>query len=255
MTLRSLVGGRVFADVVGSGGPLVVLLHGWGRDRRDLLPVVDGLPLAVAALDLPGFGTSPAPPEPWGAADYAAVVGDAVTDLLGPGLGAGAGSVVLVGHSFGGRVAVTLAAGDDRVAGLLLTGVPLLRGTGGRASPAFRAVRALHRLGLVPDATMERARQRHGSADYRAARGVMRDTLVRLVGESYEAELAALRCPVRLVWGALDTAAPVEVARRAAGLLQVRHDLVVLEGVGHDVHRERPEPLRRALDALCGIGP
>ncbi|MGD9798692.1 MAG: alpha/beta fold hydrolase [Acidimicrobiia bacterium] len=96
-----------------------MLLHGWGRDRRDLLPVVDGLPLAVAALDLPGFGTSPAPPEPWGAADYAAVVGDAVTDLLGPGLGAGAGSVVLVGHSFGGRVAVALAAGDDRVAGLL----------------------------------------------------------------------------------------------------------------------------------------
>ncbi len=73
--------------------------------------------------------------------------------------------------------------------------------------------RALHRARLVGDGRMERARQRYGSADYRAAQGVMRDVLVRLVNERYDDALAALRCPVELVWGDDDAEAPVETAR------------------------------------------
>ena len=62
---------------------------------------------------------------------------------------------------------------------------------------------------LVSDATMEAARQRYGSADYKAAQGIMRQVLVRSVNETYEAQLDAVRCPVHMIWGANDTAAPV----------------------------------------------
>ncbi len=55
---------------------------------------------------------------------------------------------------------------------------------------------------------MERARRRHGSADYLAAQGVMRDVLVRLVNERYEDTLAAVQCPVELVWGDDDQRRP-----------------------------------------------
>jgi pimeloyl-ACP methyl ester carboxylesterase len=47
----------------------------------------------------------------------------------------------------------------------------------------------------------------------------MRDTLVRLVNEDYRDLLPAIDVPVELVWGAGDTAAPLEMAREAAGLL------------------------------------
>ncbi len=103
---------------------------------------------------------------------------------------------------------------------------------------------ALHLIGAGP---VDRLRERFGSDDYRAAQGVMRAVLVRVVNESYEDELAALRCPVRLVWGADDTAAPVRVAEAA---LAVLHDgaLEVFEGVGHDLPLLAPDRLRAIVE-------
>jgi pimeloyl-ACP methyl ester carboxylesterase len=251
MTLRTLARGQIFAEMDGEGEGVVVFLHGWGRDRSDLAGIGRGLQRQCLYLDLPGFGASPPPPEAWGARQYAEVVAQAIRGHIGDDLPQR--PLVVVGHSFGGRVALCLAACWPGVTGLLLTGVPLLRS--GRTKPAmpFRVARALHRRGLLPDAKMERYRQRYGSADYRAAHGILRDTLVRVVGESYEAELRDVRCPVTLVWGEDDTAAPVTVAREAEHLIAAPHKLIVAAGVGHDLHRVRPELLRTEIVALCRI--
>jgi pimeloyl-ACP methyl ester carboxylesterase len=249
VALKALAQGRVFAEVTGRGDTVVVFLHGWGRDRGDLTAVGAGLDARCLYLDLPGFGSSPPPERAWGAREYADLVAEAVDDHLD---GARPGALVLVGHSFGGRVALCWAARrPEEVTGLVLAGVPLLRPEGRRPPLAFRLARAMHRRGLLSDATMERYRQRFGSADYRAARGVMRETLVRTVAESYETELAAVRCPVTLVWGEQDTAAPLEMARAAEQLLVAPHRLVVVDGVGHDVHLERPELLRAEIERRC----
>lgn len=208
MALTALLGGAVLAERSGDA-PRVLALHGWGRTRADWQPVLQGVD--ALAVDLPGFGASPPPTEPWGSRQYA--------ELLAPLLADGGWTVV--GHSFGGRVAVQLAAGwTDRIDRLVLTGVPLLRRTtGGKPPFSFRLAKRLHAMGLVSDARMEAERRKRGSADYRAATGVMRDTLVRLVNEDYRDLLPAIDVPVELVWGAGDTAAPLEMAREAAGLL------------------------------------
>jgi pimeloyl-ACP methyl ester carboxylesterase len=88
------------------------------RSRGDFREVLDGLD--ALALDLPGFGgASPVPAEAAGAGGYA--------ELVAPALDACAERVVVIGHSFGGRVAVNLAAQrPERVAALVLTGVPRL---------------------------------------------------------------------------------------------------------------------------------
>lgn len=209
MALTALLGGALFAERTGHDEPRVLALHGWGRTRADWLPVLDRT--AAYAVDLPGFGASPPPPAAWGSRDYA--------ELLAPLLGSGGWTVA--GHSFGGRVAVQLAAGwPDRVERVVLTGVPLLRrAAAGKAPLGFRLARHAHRLGLLSDQAMERRRQQHGSADYRAAQGVLRGTLVRLVNEDYRDLLPRIAAPVDLVWGAQDTAAPLSVAQEAAGLL------------------------------------
>jgi pimeloyl-ACP methyl ester carboxylesterase len=255
--LRSFDAGRLFGARTGSSPPWTLALHGWRRTHRDFDAVLGALPatpeggpeppLDAVALDLPGFGASPPPPEGWGSNGYARAVVPVLESMAEE-----AGSpVVVLGHSFGGRVAVRLAAGwPDLVAGLVLSGVPRLAqvGAGARRAPLpLRLAKQAHRRGLLPGATVERLRYRYGSADYRQAVGVMREVFVRLVNERYDEDMARLEGPVELVWGERDTEVPVEVARAAADLLDGRANLTLCPGAGHLTPIEVPGALRQAL--------
>jgi pimeloyl-ACP methyl ester carboxylesterase len=94
---------------------------------------------------------------------------------------------------------------------------------------------------------MERARRRHGSADYRNAEGIMRDVFVRMVTERYDDELAGLTVPVALVWGDDDADVPVAVAREAQSLLPGA-TLTLCPGAGHLTPLTAPAVLRTAVD-------
>jgi pimeloyl-ACP methyl ester carboxylesterase len=244
--LKTFAGGQLFGARFGAAPPWVLALPGWQRSHRDFDELLAGLD--AVALDLPGFGAAPAPPEAWTTEQYAGHVA-AVLDEMAP-------KVVVVGHSFGGRVATHLAAiRPDRVAGLVLTGVPGLvapkaGGSGRKAPLSLRVAKSLRRRGLINDARVERLRHKHGSADYRAARGVMRDVLVKAVNENYEAPLAAFGGPVELIWGSEDDQAPVATAVAAAAQGGASTHLLVLPGVGHFVTRDRPDALVASLVRL-----
>jgi pimeloyl-ACP methyl ester carboxylesterase len=242
--LQTFAGGRLFGSVTGPDGPRILALHGWGRTHRDFDGVVAAVgedPLPALAIDLPGFGASPPPTAVWGADEYAEAVGDLLGDMQSP--------VIILGHSFGGRVALHLAnQRPASVEALVLTGVPFLHPAGQRTrvAPAYKAIRRLHRMKVVSDGAMEAARQRYGSADYKAAQGIMRQVHVRSVNETYEAQLDAVQCPVHMIWGADDTATPLEVAERAVARV-ARGDLEVYPGVGHLTPLLIPAALRAAV--------
>ncbi len=247
--LRTFAGGRLFGTRSGDGEPAVLALHGWRRTHRDfdaVLRPVDGAELSAIAVDLPGFGATPPPTDAWGSVDYAACVGALLDELTGP--------VVVLGHSFGGRVAVHLAVErPDAVRALVLTGVPLVRLAPPRRPPlAYRAVRSLRRAGVVGEDRMERARRRYGSADYAAATGVMRQVHARVVAESYEDQLGAIGCPVTLVWGEDDATVPLGVAEAALAQLRGGNaraaDLVVVPGAGHLLPLTAPGALRQVVE-------
>lgn len=203
--------GRLLAEKTGSVPPTVVAMHGWGRSGNDFTEIVAGLD--ALAIHLPGFGITPEPSEPWGSERYADEVAAALQGMP---------PVILVGHSFGGRVAVRLAAKYPHlVRGIVLTGVPLLRLTAApRPALAYRGIRFLAKLGLVSPARLEAEKHRRGSADYRAAQGVMRDVLVTVIREDYRDDLAKIGVPVHMVWGERDTAAPTDAGEAASKLIQ-----------------------------------
>lgn len=236
--MRSFLDGALFGEVYGSERPEVLALHGWGRRGKDFSAALDGID--ALALDLPGFGASPSPDEVIGAHGYADIVHQ-VFDLFDR-------PPVLVGHSFGGRIAVCLAAKYPyRIKGLVLTGVPLVRlSPGKKPSIGYRVARRLNKIGVVSDNRMETLKRSRGSSDYRAATGVMRDVLVKVVNESYEPEMLALKSHVELIWGGKDTEVPIEVAEKANETID-DSNLTVLPGVGHLVPTQAPEQLRSTI--------
>ncbi len=244
MALRAI--GGLLAAVHGTRRPNIVALHGWGRRGSDFDAVLAGHD--ALAFDLPGFGATPRPDRALTTREYAGAVAAALETEDG-------GPYVVVGHSFGGRVAVWLAADHPGLVDrLVLTGVPLVRvRPPARPSLGYRLVRWANRRGIVSDRRMERVRRSRGSADYLAADGVMRDIMVRAVNETYEEPLGRIECPVDLVWGADDNEVPPEVATKAAALLDaagVSVSVDVVEGAGHMVPHERPEKIRRLLPAV-----
>jgi pimeloyl-ACP methyl ester carboxylesterase len=243
--LTSLADGRIWADRYGDGEPSIFALHGWGRSRHDwstVLPDRNAL-----AIDLPGFGASPAPETVWTTADYA--------DALAPELAKYSNPVVM-GHSFGGRVAVQIAARHPGLlSGVVLTGVPLLRAQAPASKPAlkFRTARWLNRRGILSDDRMEKLRQQYGSADYKAATGVMRGVLINAVNEDYREQLAAMNSaslPTYMVWGEHDTAATVPMATRARDLLGDSAHLNVVAGSAHLLDSALAAALNNALDQV-----
>lgn len=139
---------------------------------------------------------------------------------------------LIVGHSFGGRIAACWATTNN--VPVILTGAPLLHRAGRRTSPrAYRLIRAAARYHLVSSARLEAARRKYGSADYNAASGIMRDILVATIAESYEDEISSWRAPVTLWWGENDQDVPLDVATRAAALSPHTVRVVTVPDAGH----------------------
>ncbi|MEY2472075.1 MAG: hypothetical protein QOK28_1404 [Actinomycetota bacterium] len=238
--LSTFADGRIFGQTYGSAPARVVALHGWARTHTDFEQLLAGFD--AIALDLPGHGATPEPPSDWGSPQYAALVADVVRALPEP--------PVVVGHSLGGRVGVHLAASyPDAVRGLVLTGAPLIRvATKGKPKASYRMVRALNRRGVISDARMEAARLKHNAPEYRNASPGMRPVWARLVAENYDDAIAGIRCPLRLVWGDDDTAAPLAGAQELAG--RTGASLSVVPGAGHMTPFTAPDALRAALEEL-----
>ncbi len=106
----------------GAGVPTVLAIHGITSSHRAWAPMARQLPdVRIVAPDLRGRGGSRALPGPYGMARHADDVAALLDEL-------GVDRCVVVGHSMGGYVAVTLAARHpERVAGLVLVdgGLPL----------------------------------------------------------------------------------------------------------------------------------
>lgn len=213
--------------------PRFVWAHGWGQSRRVLAPLAEALSGQGnhLLLDFPGFGDSPPPEAAWDTADYA----DATADLL---VGfPPAGKTVWVGHSFGCRVGLQIAARHpEAVSGLFLiagAGLPRKRSLPERVrlGARVRTFKALKRAAPVLGLDVEKLRRRFGSKDYANA-GDMRAVLAKVVSEDLSDVARAVRCPVQLIYGENDTETPPEIGERLSRLIP-RADLTVLPRHDH----------------------
>lgn len=220
-------------------GPPVLVLHGWGASIETVYPIVTGLEAVatVYALDLPGFGQSELPPEPWGVEDYQAFMA-AFMDALG------IERASVVGHSNGGRVAIRMASTEPRrVEKLVLVDSAGIRpgrtfGWYRRVAMAKAGKHAARLFGRPGERLRDMLVGRAGSTDYLQA-GAMRPTLVRLVNADLREHMPRVQAPALLIWGSDDTDTPLAAAREMERLIPDA-GLVVFEGAGHYSYLDQP---------------
>ena len=264
--LRSFVDGAIFGEVEAGvdNSELWVLLHGWSHSLRDFdafcqLAVREKEFPWIARFDLPGFGNSPEPTEPIGSKGYGQLVSRAIKEVLDQVPQNDNLKVVVVGHSFGGKVALNLTGLDDSplaLAGLVLSGAPLIRNNKVAARPklGFRLMRFLARHKIVSFEHMEKVRERYGSSDYRNSKGMMREIFVKVVNEDSSPLIRKLSVPTLLLWGDGDSAAPIDVAWQARELCP---RFVSVESVAGDHFVVLSDPsllLRSVIKFSQGIG-
>ena len=238
-------------------GDTVLVLQGWGTSVDLYSAVIDKMAekYRVLAPDMPGFGASAEPPEPWHVDDYADFV-LAFCEKLG------VSSCIIFAHSFGGRVTLKLMARDElplKVTKIILTGA-----AGIRHEPSEEAKKkaAAYQHGkkflssapmktLFPNA-LENLRNKHGSADYKAASPMMRQVLVNTVNEDLSALLPKCTPEALLIWGRNDDAAPLCDGERMEKEMPDA-GLVTLDNAGHFAFIEQQFIFLRVLSSFLGI--
>jgi pimeloyl-ACP methyl ester carboxylesterase len=234
---------------VGSGSAVVVL-HGWGGRIESMIPAIRclGAKHRVLAIDLPGFGESPVPAGVWGTADYAAYVRDLLDGL-------GVTTAHFVGHSFGAKTSLYLAATHpeivDKVVAVGASGLRSAPGLRVRARRgASRAARWAGRLGPPGRVLKEAAYRRLASHDYQDA-GELRSILVKVVNEDLSGLLPLVKAPTLLVWGDRDDAVPVAHAEAMQSLIP-DSGVVIFEGAGHFAYLDEADRFCTVINYFFG---
>jgi pimeloyl-ACP methyl ester carboxylesterase len=243
---------------------VILLLHGLGCDHTTWAPIVDSLARThtVIAPDLLGHGRSDKPRADYSVGGYANGMRDLLTLL-------GIDSATVVGHSFGGGVAMQFAYQyPERTERLVLVGSG---GLGPDVTPAIRAITTPgfhHVMGVlsapglrhVTTATM-RLLARTGVTQLRdldevadiydsfkdphtraAIRHVVRAVvdwkgqIVTMADRAYLTEAM----PMCVVWGADDLVIPVSHASNASALAPTAR-IEIVPNAGHFPHRDHPE--------------
>ncbi|MCC7252591.1 alpha/beta hydrolase [Hyphomicrobium sp.] len=257
----------LYYEEYGSGPPLL-LLHGLGESTftwHEILPALAARH-RVIALDLKGFGRSDKPDDDaYSADDQAALVARFILerDLR---------NVVVIGHSFGGTVALRTAlakgiAGTGRIRRIAVIGAPALPRATARyldlvmaplipdavatVLPADAAARFLLREAMGGRVPSEHTVEGY-AAPYRE-RGAIRAffATARSIINEHDADAVAARYkgvkqPVLLVWCRKDPIVPLRAGRQLAAALP-RARLAVIEGCHHLPQHERPKQLLKTL--------
>lgn len=243
--------------ITGDGENTLVILQGWGTE----LAVYDSVAACVSSkykvvqFELPGFGQSTEPTESWNVEEYAQFFTKFMAAL-------GISKATLLGHSYGGRIIIRLAAKEDlpftidRI--VLVDSAGVLPEKTPAQKRSIRRYKMLKKIvntklaNLICPELIEEWRSHQGSADYRAASPIMRQALVKAVNEDLTPLLPKIQQDTLLIWGDQDDATPISDAKVMEAKIP-QSGLAVIPGTGHYCFLEQPATFKRIMQSYFQI--
>ena len=209
-------------------GEDIILLHGWGQNYHCFDKVIEYLKkdYRVWAIDFPGFGESDEPNTDFTVYDYEKVLSDFIQkkEIVNP---------VIVGHSFGCRVATIYASKKNNIRALVFTGAAGIKGKHDFKTKLkilnYKLMKQLVKTPLYSH-YKDDVLQNSGSEDYKRASDVMKKVLIKTVNEDLTYLLDKIDVDTLLYWGEKDTATPLENAYKMNELIQQSKLIIKKEG-------------------------
>ncbi len=287
--------------IIGDGNIPIILLHGWGIDSDKYLATakylseVESEKLKVKSyciylLDLPGFGKSDYPLEAWGVDEYAELVRKFAdmslrgaerrsnpedtapsTGLPSPdfsGLAMTENKFILIGHSFGGQIAIKFAAKyPEYLKALILTGAAGIRHKPNLKQKIFyylaKVGKVIFSLPLINKLEKPAQRLLYRAArekDYYEAKGIMKEVFKKVTKEDLTVDLGKIVIPTLLIWGRNDHSTPLidgelmHFKIRSAGPLRQsyseasgRTKLEIIDEANHSLPYQYPEKFAKIV--------
>ncbi|MBU6415221.1 alpha/beta hydrolase [Patescibacteria group bacterium] len=208
----------------------ILFLHGWGADGAIWFPIMRELRdagFALYSIDFPGFGKSEMPSHPFFVDDYMEVVDEFIQKLA-------LKNCIVVAHSFGGRVAIKLAAAyPNLIQKLVLVDSAGVRLTSQKLTIKQNIIRTIKPLlHLWPLCFLRPYLYRLFASEDYLAYPRLRETFVKVVNEDLTPILPRVTTDTLLVWGAKDNETPLAAAKIMQKNI-LRSRLVILSNAGH----------------------
>lgn len=224
----------------------IVLIHGWGSSVERLQTLsreLKKLGWNTLPLKLPGFNLAP-PKEVWGVDDYAKYVAEAADAKFN-------GEYFVFGHSFGGRVAIKLAARKSETQGIVLCSAGGISRPGNLRLTIFYFLAKTGKMLLLirPVAVLFR------KLLYKVARThdyeVISDPMVKkifrkIVSEDLKKPITLIKSPTLILWGENDGITPVKDAHTLKAGLKTSK-LKIFEGEGHVLPYRKPKAVAEEI--------
>lgn len=214
----------------------IVFLHGWGVDSQSWFKIVPRLvdkKYSLFFLDLPGFGNSQMPPSAFSLEDYKRIVLEFIKKLR-------LKKIVIVGHSFGGRIAIKIASTSPNPAEKIV----LVDAAGINNLTGFKKLTAIFARLISPvfrPQFMQPIRRKlyflMGS-EYLDRVGLSK-IFSRVVSENLTLLLPKIKNETLILWGDRDNVTPLYYARLMKKLI-TKSKLTIFPGIGHFPFIEKP---------------
>ena len=191
-------------ELYGEGEDTLIFLHGWGQNIQMMKMLGDRMMYnhKILIVDLPGHGLSDEPSYAWTLDDFVEMLKELIEELK-------LKDIVLIGHSFGGKISL-LYASKYSVKKVVVFGSPYKK----KIKKDSLKLKVLRSLKKVPGVNkLEDVAKKHiGSTDYKNASKVMREVLVNHVNQDITEDVKKIKVPLLIVWGTNDEMVPIEDA-------------------------------------------
>ena len=213
----------------------LLILHGWGQSSLNWQNTLDNLPPGITgiALDLPSFGgTQPLPNNP-GVPEYSNFVKSFIDKQK-------LKNVTLLGHSFGGQIAVDFSLRFPKlISHLILVSPACIRKLHpGKKSQLAKAAKPL--LKVLTPGLYDHIFKRIASENYLKSTPTQREILNKILYQDYSSKIKDISIPTSIIWGEKDGITTTKEAYKINEEIKVSK-LEIIPGVGHSPHRKTPE--------------